>query len=260
MFKNKIKLNIISLYTLCYKEFYRIFRIWPQTIFPSIIISVLYFFVFGNIMNKKFGEISGYNYAEYIMPGLLMMTIITNSYSNVASSFFGAKFQKNIEELLISPIYDSYIILGFIFGGILRATIVFITVFFISRIFCNIYVYSFLFIIIIYISTAIIFSLIGLINGIFAKRFDDISIIPTFIITPLIYIGGVFYSLDFLPNNFKIVIFFNPMFYLINIFRYGFLGVSEININLAFIIILIFIILTYYFIIYILKNGYEIKK
>jgi len=248
------KSNVISFYTIVRKELSRVLRIWPQTILPPIVTSVLYFFIFGNLVGKRIGYMSGYSYIQYIIPGLIMMSVVTSSYSNVVSSFFGSKFQKNIEEILISPTYNSVIVFGFISGGILRSFIVCIFIYIISSFFCNFYLYSFFVIFIIYFLTAILFSLFGLINGIFAKKFDDVSIIPTFILTPLIYLGGIFYSVDLLPSELKIFVLFNPIFYIVNVFRFGILGISEINIYFSFFIMFFFIIFFYFLALYFLKK------
>jgi len=255
-----LKCNIISFYTIVRKELSRIFRIWPQTILPPIVTTILYFFIFGNLIGERIGMMTGYMYVQYIIPGITMMSIITSSYSNVVSSFFGSKFQKNIEELLISPTYNIVIIIGFISGGILRSFIVFLSILFIALIFCNFYFYNITIIIFIYILTTILFSLFGLINGIFAKKFDDISIIPTFILTPLIYLGGIFYSIDLLPIELKFVVLLNPIFYIVNIFRYGILGISEINIYISFIMMILFILLFLVLSLYFFTKGNILKK
>ncbi|HIH2762349.1 MAG TPA: ABC transporter permease [Candidatus Azoamicus sp.] len=231
--------NLISLKTIINKELIRIFRIWPQTILPQIVTTSLYFLIFGNLIGKKIGNMSSYTYIEYIIPGLIMMAIITSSYSNVVSSFFGSKFQKNIEEILISPTYNITIIIGFTSGGVIRSLIIYILILITSSIFSNIHFYNITIFIIAYITTSILFSFLGLINGIFAKKFDDISIIPTFILTPLIYLGGIFYSIDILPDNLKVFVYTNPIFYINNIFRYGMLGISEIDIFKSFFIMMI---------------------
>lgn len=261
MKKNKIIIdNFISLKTIINKELIRIFRIWPQTILPQIVTTSLYFLIFGNLIGKKIGNMSSYTYIEYIIPGLIMMAIITSSYSNVVSSFFGSKFQKNIEEILISPTYNITIIIGFTSGGIIRSFIIYILILITSSIFSNIHFYNIIIFITAYVTTSILFSFLGLINGIFAKKFDDISIIPTFILTPLIYLGGIFYSIDILPNNIKTFVYINPIFYINNIFRYGLLGISEINIFKAVIMMIILITIILLASMYLLNKGYEIKK
>lgn len=258
--KNIFKCNIISLITIINKEITRIIRIWPQTILPPIITSILYFFIFGNLIGKKIGCMSGYTYMLYIIPGLIMMGVITNSYTNVVASFFGSKFQKNIEEILISPTYNSVIILGFISGGIFRSLLIFLFLLITALFFSNTYIYNITLLIISYFLTSIIFSLIGLINGIFAKKFDDVTIIPTFILTPMIYLSGIFYSIDLLPNNLTFLIILNPIFYIVNLFRYSIIGISNINIFIAIYIMLLLIIILYILSLYMLKIGYKIKK
>lgn len=254
------RINLISFLTLIKKEIVRVLRIWPQTILPSIITTILYFFVFGDLIGKKIGFMSGYNYIQYIVPGLIMMFVITSSYSNVVSSFFGSKFQRNIEELLISPTYNAIILCGFIFGGLVRSFLICFLIFVIAFFFSRFYFYDILIIICIYFLTAVLFSLFGLLNGIFARKFDDISIIPTFILTPLVYLGGIFYSVDLLPSNIQFFLFLNPIFYIVNIFRYGILGISEINIYLSFFVMCFFIIILYILCLFLLRFGYEIKK
>ncbi len=255
-----IKKNIISLNTIKNKEIRRIIRIWPQTILPPIVTACLYFFIFGDLIGNRIGNMTGYTYMQYIIPGLIMMTIITNSYSNVVSSFFASKFQKNIEELLISPTHNSTIAIGFLTGGLFRSLLIFIFIIMITEFFSNFYIYSITVLSLSYLLTSITFSLIGFLNGIFAKKFDDISIIPTFILTPMIYLGGIFYSTELLPVNIAPLIKLNPIFYITNLFRYSILGISEINISNAIYFMIILILILYSLIIYLLTKGYEIKK
>lgn len=255
-----IKCNIISFNTIKNKEITRILRIWPQTILPPIVTVILYFFIFGNLIGNRLGNMTGYSYMQYIIPGLTMMAVITNSYSNVVSSFFASKFQKSIEEILISPTYNSTIILGFITGGIFRSLIIFIFIMITAQFFSNFYIYNNTIFILSYLLTTVIFSLIGFINGLFAKKFDDISIIPTFILTPMIYLGGIFYSIELLPEKFVPFMKINPIFYIVNLFRYSILGISEINITYAIFFMLILIVILYYLSLNILSKGYEIKK
>jgi ABC-2 type transport system permease protein len=257
---NIIKLNYISFLTILRKEVIRILRIWPQTLLPPIVTSVLYFIIFGNIMGSKIGYVHGYSYIHYIIPGLLMMIIITSSYSNVVASFFGSKFQRNIEEILISPTFNFIIILGYLSGGIIRSFIIYLLILLLTYFFYDIQICNCFLLCLIYILTSILFSLFGLINGIFAKKFDDISIIPNFILTPLIYFGGIFYSIELLPKFFKIFVFINPIYYIVNTFRYSVLGISEINVVLSIFLMFIFIIILYLLSYYLLYIGYEIKK
>lgn len=253
-------INLIAFLTIIRREFLRIIRIWPQTILPPIITVILYFIVFGKIIGTRIGYMSGYQYIQYILPGLVMMSAITSSYANVSSSFFNAKFQKYIEELLIAPIFSSIVIIGFIFGGVIRSFVVCIFVSIFAYFFCDLYLYNVFFTFFVFILTALLFSLLGFINSLFAKKFDDISVLPTFILTPLIYFGGVFFSLDLLPIFLKKLIYFNPIFYIVNLFRFAFLGISEINIYFSLVILCCFLCFLYILCIYLFYIGYGIKK
>lgn len=253
-------INLIAFYTLIRREFFRIIRIWPQTILPPIITVILYFIIFGKILGLKVGYMSGYKYIQYIIPGLLMMSLINTSYSNVSSSFFSYKFQKYIEEVLISPINFFVLINGFLFGGVIRAFFVLNCLCFFSFFLSDFYFYNFCFFIFVFFLTTLLFSLLGLFNAILAKKFDDISVAPTFILTPLIYFSGIFFSLDLLPNFLKIFVYLNPMFYLVNIFRYSFLGISEINIYLSLVFIFFVVSLLYFLCFYFLCNGFAVKR
>ncbi|HFL8824379.1 MAG TPA: ABC transporter permease [Candidatus Azoamicus sp. OHIO1] len=255
-----LKKNLISFFTIVNKELTRILRIWPQTVLPSVITIVLYYIIFGDLIGKKIGELFCYSYIQYIVPGLIMMSVINSSYSNVVASFFSARFQRNIEELLVSPTYNSVIILGYVFGGVLRATIVCFFVVCISVLFARFYFYNFYYMILVVFSTSVLFSLAGLLNGIFAKKIDDISIVPTFILTPLIYLSGIFYTINMLPSSFKYFVYLNPIFYVVNIFRYVILGISEADFNVSFFMVIILIIFLYLFCWYLLRIGYNIKK
>lgn len=252
--------NFIFFFTIIRREFLRIIRIWPQTLLPPTITIVLYFIVFGKILGFKVGFMSGYKYIQYIIPGLLMMSLINTSYSNVSSSFFSAKFQKYIEELLISPNNFFVLINGFVFGGIIRALFVFIILVFFSFFLSDFYFYNYVFFILVFFLTTLFFSLLGLFNSILAKKFDDISLLPTFILTPLMYFSGIFFSLDLLPSFFKLLIYFNPVFYIVNLFRYSFLGVSEINIFFSLFFIIFIIIFLYFICINLLHRGFAIKR
>lgn len=221
--------NIVALKTIWIKECTRFLRIWIQTLVPPAITMSLYFVIFGNLIGKRIGEMGGFTYMEFIVPGLIMMSIITNSYSNVSSSFFSAKFQRNVEELLVAPVPTWVIIMGFVGGGVARAILIGIIVTLVSTFFVDIHIHNFLVIIITLILTATLFSTAGLINGIYAKTFDDISVIPTFVLTPLTYLGGVFYSLTLLPDFWQTISQANPIVYMVNGFRFGFLGVSDVN-------------------------------
>lgn len=218
----------IALTTIWIKECTRFLRIWVQTLVPPAITMSLYFVIFGNLIGERIGEMGGFSYMEFIVPGLIMMSIITNSYANVASSFFSAKFQRNVEELLVSPVSPLIMILGFVGGGVARAVLIGIIVTLVSTLFVDVSIHNGLVIICTLLLTSILFSTAGLINGVFAKTFDDISLIPTFVLTPLTYLGGVFYSLSLLPEFWQTVSKVNPIVYMVNGFRYGFLGVSDV--------------------------------
>nr|WP_086938716.1 ABC transporter permease [Thaumasiovibrio occultus] len=231
----------IAFKSLVTKEVHRFSRIWVQTLVPPAITMTLYFIIFGNLIGSRIGEMGGFSYMEYIVPGLIMMSVITNSYSNVASSFFSAKFQRNIEELLVAPVPNHIIIGGYIAGGVARGMAVGVIVTAISLLFVNLTVSNWFIVFSTVLLTSVVFSLGGLINAVFAKTFDDISIIPTFVLTPLTYLGGVFYSISLLPEFWQGVSKINPIVYMVNAFRYGFLGVSDVGIGTAFGVLLVFI-------------------
>ncbi|WP_026376500.1 ABC transporter permease [Aestuariibacter salexigens] len=221
--------NLIALSTIWIKECTRFLRIWVQTLVPPAITMTLYFVIFGNLIGSRIGQMGGFSYMEFIVPGLIMMSVITNSYANVSSSFFSAKFQRNIEELLVSPVPTWVIIFGYVGGGVARAILIGIIVTLVSMLFVDVQIHNFAVLVFTLLLTATLFATAGLINGIFAKTFDDVSIVPTFVLTPLTYLGGVFYSLTLLPEFWQWVSKVNPIVYMVNGFRYGFLGVSDIN-------------------------------
>lgn len=235
----------VAFKTLIQKEITRFSRIWVQTLVPPAITMTLYFIIFGNLIGSRIGEMGGFTYMEYIVPGLIMMSVITNSYSNVASSFFSAKFQHNIEELLVAPIPNYIIIAGFVGGGVCRGLAVGFMVTLVSLFFVDLQIAHLGIIVATVVLTSVLFSLGGLINAIYAKTFDDISIIPTFVLTPLTYLGGVFYSLSLLPEFWQGVSKLNPIVYMVNGFRYGFLGVSDVGIMTSFSVLLAFIAVLY---------------
>ncbi|GAL06538.1 ABC transporter permease [Photobacterium aphoticum] len=239
------RLYWIAFKSLITKEVHRFARIWVQTMVPPAITMTLYFIIFGNLIGSRIGDMGGFSYMAYIVPGLIMMSVITNSYSNVASSFFSAKFQHNIEELLVAPVPNTIIIAGYVGGGVLRGVGVGCIVTLVSLFFVDLQVTHLGVVIATVILTSTVFALGGLINAVFAKTFDDISIIPTFVLTPLTYLGGVFYSLNLLPEFWQGVSKLNPIVYMVNAFRYGFLGVSDVGIGTAFAVIGVFITLLY---------------
>lgn len=219
---------LIGYLTVARKECTRFLRIWKQTILPPVITTSLYFIIFGTFIGSQIAPIGDFTYIQFIVPGLIMMSVITNAFSNVASSFYGDKFQGCIEEMLTSPLPNWIIIAGFITGGVLRGILVGIAVLLVSLLFSPFTIAQPLFVFIFIIFSSVLFSLGGLFNGMFAKSFDDISIIPTFVLTPLTYLGGVFYSIQLLPDMWQKVSYANPVLYLVNGFRYGFLGVTDV--------------------------------
>lgn len=251
--------KFIAFKTILIREILRFSRIWIQTVLPPMITTALYFIIFGNLIGSQIGDMNGYRYIDYIVPGLILMSVITNSYANVVSSFFGSKFQKNIEEMLISPVPNYLILTGFVAGGVARGLTVGVAVTIVSFFFSEIHIYNFWVIISTALITSILFSLGGFINGVFAKTFDDISIIPTFVLTPLTYLGGIFYTISMLPEFWQDVSLLNPILYMVNAFRYGFLGVSDINLLTSYAITLIFIVIMFAGCVRLLNKGYGIR-
>ncbi len=254
-----MKSNWISLTSIARKEMIRIFRIWVQTLVPPVITITLYFIIFGGFIGSQIGAMGGYDYMAFIAPGLIMMSIITNSYSNTVSSFFSTKFQRNIEELLVSPTPDWVMVLGYVSGGMIRGICVGLLVVLVSLVFVRLPLFNIPIIVLFALLTSFVFSLAGMINGIFAKKFDDISIIPTFVITPLTYLGGVFYSISLLPEFWRTVSRANPIVYMIGGFRYGFLGISDINVWTGLAMLLLFSVVLFAFILYLLKKGIGVR-
>lgn len=254
-----MKSNLISLTSIARKEMIRIFRIWLQTLVPPVITMGLYFIIFGGFIGSQLDPIEGYDYRTFIAPGLIMMSIITNSYSNTVSSFFSTKFQRNIEELLVSPTPNWVIVLGYVSGGMTRGISVGILVSAVTLFFIRVPLFNVFHITLFALMTSFVFSLAGMINGIFAKKFDDISIIPTFVITPMTYLGGVFYSISLLPEFWQTISKANPIIYMVNGFRYGFLGISDINVWAGLGILLLFSILLFSLTLYLLKKGIGIR-
>ena len=220
--------------TIVIREFSRIIRIWGQTIVPPAITATLYFIIFGSLIGRRIGDMGGFSYLQYIAPGLIMMSVITNSYGNVVSSFFGAKFGRHIEELLVSPLPNWLIVLGYVAGGMLRGLLVGLVVTVIALFFTHLHVEHWFTIVAAVLLTSLVFSLGGFINAVFAKNFDQISFVPTFILTPMTYLGGVFYSITMLPEWAQILSRANPILYMVNAFRYGFLGHSDVDVGFAF--------------------------
>jgi len=250
----------IALWTLVSKEIRRFTRIWPQTLLPPSITMTMYFIIFGNLIGSRIGEMDGYNYMDFIVPGLIMMAVITNSYSNVASSFFSNKFQRSIEEMMVSPMPNWVILTGFVLGGMARGLGVGLIVTLVSLFFTRIEVAHPLLTVFVVVLTAALFAIGGFINALLGKKFDDISIVPTFVLTPLTYLGGVFYSISLLPAFWQGVSMLNPILYMVNVFRYGFLGVSDIPVGWALAAILGFISVLFAVALWMLERGKGIRS
>ena len=250
----------IAFNTIVRKEMYRFIRIWPQTLLPPAITTALYFLIFGKLIGDRIGTIHGVSYMDYIVPGIILMSVITHSYANVVSSFYSTKFQHNIEELLVAPVPNWIILAGYISGGISRGVLVGAVVAVISLFFTPLTVQNPLMAISVCLLTATLFSLAGFINAILAESFDDISIIPNFVLTPLSYLGGVFYSVDMLPALWQHISLGNPILYMVNAFRFSVIGVSDVNISLAFLMTVGFIVLLTAFALWLLQRGTGIKS
>jgi len=252
--------QLTALLTITRKEVKRFTRIWVQTLIPPVITMTLYFVIFGKLIGARIGTMGGVDYMSFVVPGLIMMSVITNSYSNVASSFFSTKFQRSIEEILVSPTPSYIILLGFVLGGSLRGLAVGFIVTIVSMFFTELAIHHVFITIAIVVLTSVLFSVAGFINALFAQSFDDISIIPTFILTPLTYLSGVFYSISLLPEVWQGVSKLNPVLYMVNAFRYGILGVSDINVGTAFIAILGFLVLLVGVALYLLHSGRRLRS
>lgn len=252
--------HLTAFLTLLTREIRRFLRIWPQTLLPPAITMTLYFIIFGNLIGSRIGEMSGFSYMEYIAPGIIMMAVINNAYANVASSFYSAKFQSHIEELLVAPIPNYLILAGYVAGGAARGLLVGLIVTIVSLFFTSLSIQHLVVTIMMVILSAVMFALGGFINAIYARSFDEIAIIPTFILTPLTYLGGVFYSISLLPEFWQQVSLFNPILYMVNAFRFGMLGVSDIGITVAFTMTLICIIGLSAYALYLLNKGTGIRN
>jgi ABC-2 type transport system permease protein len=246
--------------TIVLKEMMRFLRIWVQTVLPAAITMGLYFVIFGNLIGSQLAPIHGFSYVDYIVPGIILMAIINNSYANVVSSFFSAKFQRHIEEMLVSPMPNYLILLGFVGGGLMRGLVVGVTVTLVATLFTDLKLEHPAVVILVVVLTSILFALGGFINAIYAKTFDDISIIPTFVLTPLTYLGGIFYSVEMLPGVWQSISYINPILYMINAMRYGMLGVSDINVATALFIIIAFAVGLFVYSIYLLRIGVGIRN
>jgi len=256
-----IEKQFISFYTILRKGVVRIIRIWSQTLLPSVVTSVLYFAVFGTILGSRIGQLNGVPYILFVVPGLVMLAVITNSYMDVATTFFVSKFfSRNIDEILVSPTTPSVIIAGFIASGVIRGMLVGGLVMAVSLFFALPSIAHPLIVLLFLFLSSLIFALGGLINGIYAKSFDGISIVPTFVLTPLVYLGGVFYSIHSLSPMWQTLSLFNPVFYIINGFRYGFLGTSDVSLLTCFLVLLALMLALLGTNVYFLRQGLGLKQ
>ena len=266
-FNERLRSNLVGLQTIVIKEVTRLLRIWPQTIVPPVITTTLYFIIFGKVIGSRVGEMSGVTYMEFIVPGLVMMSVINSSYQNVVSSFFSSKFQRNVEEILISPMHNATVLLGYMAGGVARAmtigTIVLaVSLFFVETLSISSITITFL----VALLTAMLFANAGFINAMLARKFDDIAIIPTFVLTPLTYLGGVFYSISLLPQPWETISRFNPIVYMVSAFRCGILGdrldaaAFDINLSFAFGMIIMFIIILFSLTLWMLNRGIGLRN
>ncbi|MEN9527279.1 MAG: hypothetical protein RLY56_1230 [Pseudomonadota bacterium] len=245
----------IGFKTIVFREFGRVLRIWGQTIVPSIVTAALYFVIFGSLIGGRIGSMDGTDYMQYIAPGLIMMAVITNSYANVSSSLYGAKFGRYLEEVLVSPLPNWVIVLGYVGGGVLRGLLVGLAVTLVTLFFTHLPVEHLFLILAAVFLTAMIFSLAGLINGVFAKNFDQVNWIPTFVLTPLTYFGGVFYSINLLPEWARTLSFANPILHMVNAFRYGFLGRSDVDVFAALAIMTLSVVVLFFIALHLMSRS-----
>lgn len=255
-----INIQLNAFISLTRKEVKRFLRVWVQTLVPPVITTTLYFFIFGKMMGNRIGDMGGATYIEFIVPGLIMMQVINSSYANISSSFFTQKMQRNIEELLVAPVSNHVMIWGFLAGGLARALIVGGLVTAVSLFFVPLQIHSWFISITMLVLTSLLFSLLGMINGVFAQSYDDVSIVPTFVLQPLTYLGGVFYAISELPGFWQVVSRFNPIVYMISGFRYGILGMVDVNIQVSMIIVISLVIVLYLLCWYLLDRGIGIRS
>ena len=249
----------IAFLTIIRKEVRRYLRIWTQTLLPSAITMSLYFLIFGTLIGSRIGTMGGVSYMEFVVPGLIMMAIITNTYANVVGSFFGAKFNNSVEELLVSPTPTYVIVLGYAAGGVSRGILVSIIVTSVALFFTDLDIHNWLVVIGVVSLTSISFSLLGLINAVFANTFDDVNIVPTFVLTPLTYLGAVFYSLELLPDFWASISQINPLVYVVNAFRFGVLGVSDVDITVSFAMLIALTIVSFIYAMHLLGTGTRLR-
>ena len=263
---SRLRSNFVGFKTIVIKEVTRLLRIWPQTIVPPVITTTLYFIIFGKVIGSRVGEMGGVPYMEFIVPGLVMMNVINSSYQNVVSSFFSSKFQHNVEEILISPMHNAAILLGYMAGGIARAMVIGTLVLLVSLFFVDtLSLYSIPLTFSVALLTATLFSIAGFINAMLARNFDDVAIIPTFVLTPLTYLGGVFYSITLLPQPWETISRFNPIVYMVSAFRSGIMkhrldpAMIDINLGFAFVVIVLFIVGLFSLTVWMLNRGIGLR-
>ncbi|MEO8995051.1 MAG: ABC transporter permease [Rhodanobacter sp.] len=257
---NPTRSNLIALATIARREVMRILRIWTQTLIPPAITMTLYFLIFGGLIGSRVGKMDGIGYMDFIVPGLVMMSVIQNSYGNISSSFFGAKFGRHVEELLVSPMPNWVILTGYVAGSVLRGLMVGVLVLCIAMFFTTVRIPHPLVMASSVLLGAVIFSLAGFINAVFAQKFDDIAIVPTFILTPLTYLGGVFYSVKLLPGWAEAATYANPIFHMVNAFRYGLLGVSDVPLGIAYVLMVGFVVILGALALWLLKKGVGLRS
>ena len=264
---SRLRTNWVGLKTIVIKETTRLIRIWPQTIVPPVITTTLYFIIFGRVIGSRVGDMSGVSYMEFIVPGLVMMSVINSSYQNVVSSFFSSKFQRHVEEILISPMHNATVLLGYIAGGVARALTIGSIVLAVSLFFVqSLSIDSILITFSVALLTAFLFANAGFINAMLARKFDDIAIIPTFVLTPLTYLGGVFYPIALLPQPWETISRFNPIVYMVSAFRCGILGdrldsaAFDVNLGFAFGMIVFFIVVLFSLTLWMLNRGIGLRN
>ena len=251
--------NFVALHTIVRREVARIMRIWSQTLLPPAITMTLYFVIFGSIVGSQIRQIHGYDYISYIVPGLIMMSVIQNAYGNISSSFFGSKFGRYVEEMLVSPMPSWVILAGYVTGAVVRGLAVGVIVLGLSFFFTRIQIFHPFVTLTTFVLTAVVFALAGFVNAVYAKKFDDIAIVPTFVLTPLTYLGGVFYSVDALPQPWHAISLANPILYMVNAFRYGLLGISDVNLWLAYGVMLLAAVVLTIFGLELLRRGVGLR-